>query len=123
MLLSILAVTNILYINEFQPYQDSFSNKLEIANDIVAYLVALLSSSFFAAYPDAKQESRFKNSIQYWIISVISANLAINCILMIVQMVKDLYSALKSFLSTITEKIMNFRRKGIENNLMKKFPE
>ena len=42
---------------------------------------------------------------------------------MIVQMVKDLYSALKSFLSTITEKIMNFRRKGIENNLMKKFPE
>ena len=114
MLLAKLAFLNICYIKKYQPYKDSFANKLEMVNDVVAYLVALLSSSFFIAFPDEEQESIFKDSIQYWIITVISANLAINCILMIIQMGKDLYSSLKSTFFMMIDFVLNYRRKGIE---------
>ena len=63
MLLASLALANICYLKVVRPYKVGFSNKLEMLNDTVAYLVALISSCFFAAYPeypDREQESNFK---------------------------------------------------------------
>ena len=94
--LQVLSIINLIYLIVYQPYQEGFTNKVEIFTEFTVYLTSTIEITFFSVQEDEASEANFKDQMGWALIGIVGFNISVNLVILAVQMLKDLYASCKS---------------------------